>query len=169
MLIHPTSTPPHMLIRPTEESDWERLKSIRLAALRDAPTAFGVSHAQAASNSDEQWKTRASGATLPRFWLAVDGDEAVGLAGGGIDQAGRYNLIAMWVAPAQRGSDAARRLVDAVKAHARELAHARVVLDVDPDNSRRALLPARRLRLPGRMGTAGQPSRHQRAAHGVAY
>jgi ribosomal protein S18 acetylase RimI-like enzyme len=59
-------------------------------------------------------------------------------AGGGIDQAGRYNLIAMWVAPAQRGSDAARRLVDAVKDHARELAHARVVLDVDPDNLRAA-------------------------------
>jgi ribosomal protein S18 acetylase RimI-like enzyme len=127
-----------MLIRPTEESDWERLKSIRLAALRDAPTAFGVSHAQAAANSDEQWKTRASGATLPRFWLAVDGDAAIGLAGGGIDQAGRYNLIAMWVAPAQRGSDAARRLVDAVKSHALGLGHARVVLDVDPDNVRAA-------------------------------
>jgi hypothetical protein len=49
-----------MLIRPTEESDWERLKSIRLAALRDAPTAFGVSHAQAAANSDEQWKPAAA-------------------------------------------------------------------------------------------------------------
>lgn len=127
-----------MLIRPTEESDWELLKSIRLAALRDAPAAFGVSHAQAASNSDEQWQARASGATLPRFWLAVDGDDTVGLAGGGIDQHGRYNLIAMWVAPAQRGSDAARRLVDAVKAHALELKHARVVLDVDPDNARAA-------------------------------
>jgi GNAT superfamily N-acetyltransferase len=128
-----------MLIRPTEERDWEVLKTIRLAALRDAPTAFGVSHQQAATHGEQEWRQRASSATLPRFWLAQDGEDAVGLAGGGVDRAGRYNLIAMWVAPSRRGSDAARRLVDAVKAHAREIGHARVVLDVAPDN-----LPAAR-------------------------
>jgi ribosomal protein S18 acetylase RimI-like enzyme len=127
-----------MLIRPTEESDWEVLKSIRLAALRDAPTAFGVSHQQAATHTEQEWKQRASSATLPRFWLAVDDGEAVGLAGGGVDKLGRYNLIAMWVAPAQRGSSAARRLVDAVKEHALASGHARVVLDVAPDNQRAA-------------------------------
>jgi len=127
-----------MLIRLTEESDWEVLKTIRLAALRDAPTAFGVSHQQAATHSEQEWRQRASSATLPRFWLALDGLEAVGLAGGGVDKLGRYNLIAMWVAPAQRGTDAARRLVDAVKAHAADIGHARVVLDVAPENARAA-------------------------------
>lgn len=125
-----------MLIRPTEAADWEVLKAIRLAALRDAPTAFGVSHQQAAANGDAHWQDRAAGRAPSRFWLAVEGDEAVGLAGGVVDVLGRYNLIAMWVAPGHRGSDAARRLVDAVKAHAVAGGHARVVLDVAPDNAR---------------------------------
>jgi ribosomal protein S18 acetylase RimI-like enzyme len=127
-----------MLIRPTEAGDWQALKAIRLAALRDAPTAFGVSHQQAAANDDAHWQERAAGRAQSRFWLAVEGGEAVGLAGGVVDGIGRYNLIAMWVAPAQRGSDAARRLVDAVKAHAVEAGHARVVLDVAPENARAA-------------------------------
>jgi hypothetical protein len=36
-------------IRPTTEEDWEILKTIRLAALLDSPTAFGLSYATAAS------------------------------------------------------------------------------------------------------------------------
>ncbi|WP_296948591.1 N-acetyltransferase [uncultured Massilia sp.] len=127
-----------MLIRPTEEDDWQTLKTIRLAALRDAPTAFGVSYQSAAADSDARWKQRAASSSLPEFWLAFDGAEPVGLAGGGVDQAGRYHLIAMWVAPAARGSDAARRLVDAVKARAVARGHARVVLDVAPENGRAA-------------------------------
>lgn len=125
-----------MLIRPTEAADWQALKAVRLAALRDAPTAFGVSHQQAAANDDAHWQERAAGRAPSRFWLAIEGDEAVGLAGGVVDQVGRYNLIAMWVAAGHRGSDAARRLVDAVKAHAIAGGHARVVLDVAPDNVR---------------------------------
>jgi ribosomal protein S18 acetylase RimI-like enzyme len=127
-----------MLIRPTEAADWEALKTIRLAALRDAPTAFGVRYQQAAANDDAHWQQRAAGAAVSRFWLALEGDQVVGLAGGVVDGLGRYNLIAMWVAPAQRGSDAARRLVDAVKAHAVAAGHARVVLDVAPENARAA-------------------------------
>jgi ribosomal protein S18 acetylase RimI-like enzyme len=127
-----------MLIRPTEEADWHTLKTIRLAALRDAPTAFGVSHQAASADSDDRWRQRASPSGLPEFWLALDGATAVGLVGAGVDQQGRYNLIAMWVAPEQRGSQAARRLVDAVKARAVARGHARVVLDVSPDNGRAA-------------------------------
>ncbi len=125
-----------MLIRPTREDDWLTLKTIRLAALQDAPTAFGVGYQAAAADGDERWKQRAAATGLPEFWLAFDGAEAVGLAGGGVDQAGRYHLIAMWVAPAARGSDAARRLVDAVKARAVARGHAGVVLDVAPENGR---------------------------------
>jgi ribosomal protein S18 acetylase RimI-like enzyme len=127
-----------MIVRRTNEGDWAALKAVRLAALRDAPTAFGVTYATAAAITDEGWRARASGAALPAFWLAWDGDAPVGLAGGGVDARGRYNLIAMWVAPALRGAGVARPLVDAVKAHALALGHARVVLDVAPDNLRAA-------------------------------
>jgi hypothetical protein len=40
-----------MLIRHTTELDWPSLKAVRLAALLDAPTAFGVTHASAAADS----------------------------------------------------------------------------------------------------------------------
>jgi hypothetical protein len=45
-----------MIIRPTTEDDWQALKAVRLAALLDAPTAFGVSHRTAAA----RWRHSAS-------------------------------------------------------------------------------------------------------------
>ena len=127
-----------MIIRPTVDGDWTALKAIRLAALRDAPTAFGVSLASASANTDDQWRARAAGRIGPAFWLAwpgVDEEcEPVGLTGGGVDAAGRYNLIAMWVAPPARGTGVAAQMVAAVLERAAALGHARVVLDVAPEN-----------------------------------
>jgi ribosomal protein S18 acetylase RimI-like enzyme len=124
-------------IRPTTEDDWTSLKAVRLAALLDSPTAFGVSHEAAAAYTDEQWKTRASG-TQTVFWLAFQGSEAIGMIGAAVSQAKRYNLIGMWVAPPARGSGAAAGLVDAVKSHAARQGHERVFLDVAPENTRAA-------------------------------
>lgn len=127
-----------MIIRPTIEADWEALKSIRLAALLDAPTAFGVSHQTAAAYTEAQWRERAAPGGSA-FWLAFDGQgQAVGMIGGAFDDQGHYNLIGMWVERAHRGSGAARQLVDAVKAHAVEQGHTRIVLDVAPENARAA-------------------------------
>lgn len=127
-----------MIIRHTALEDWETLKEIRLTALLDAPTAFGVSHASAAANSEAQWRERAAGSQRVAFFLALLGDEAVGIAGGVVSQAAELNLIAMWVRPEHRGTAAAAGLVDAVKAHALAQGHARVVLGVSPDNARAA-------------------------------
>ena len=127
-----------MIIRATKEADWPALKTVRLAALLDAPTAFGVRHATASAYTEDDWRLRASGATGAAFWLAWDGEEAVGRAGGAVAGDGRYNLIAMWVTPAARGTGVAGRLVAAVKAHAAAHGHARVVLDVAPENGRAA-------------------------------
>ena len=118
--------------------DWETLKAIRLAALQDAPTAFGVSHTTAAAYSDEQWRERAAG-PHPLFLLAFRNSEAIGMIGGGVSAAtGEYNLIAMWVKPEQRGSGAAALLVNAIKASAIANGHGRIVLDVAPENTRAA-------------------------------
>jgi ribosomal protein S18 acetylase RimI-like enzyme len=124
-------------IRPTLENDWTSLKAVRLAALLDSPTAFGVSHQAAAAYTDEQWKTRAAG-TQTVFWLALQDGEAIGMIGAAESQAKRYNLIGMWVAPPARGSGVAARLVDAVKANALQQGHERVFLDVAPENVRAA-------------------------------
>jgi ribosomal protein S18 acetylase RimI-like enzyme len=127
-----------MEIRATTADDWEALKEIRLAALLDAPTAFGVSHATAASYSDAQWRERAAG-PHPEFLLAFRDGAAVGMIGGGVSSASKeYNLIAMWVRPAHRGTGAAARLVAAIKASAAAQGHMRIVLDVAPENARAA-------------------------------
>jgi ribosomal protein S18 acetylase RimI-like enzyme len=125
-----------MEIRTTSADDWEILKEIRLAALRDAPTAFGVSHATAAGYSDAQWRERAAG-PHPLFLLAFRDGMAAGMIGGGVSAAtGEYNLIAMWVRPQHRGTDTATRLVQAIKARAAAQGHERIVLDVAPGNAR---------------------------------
>jgi len=134
-----------MIIRPTTEDDWAALKAVRLAALLDAPTAFGVSYQAAAAQGEAQWRERAAvargGKPKSEFWLAFADAaqrEATGMIGGVVDAHGHYNLIGMWVAAAQRGSGAARGLVDAVKARAVTLGHRHIVLDVAPDNARAA-------------------------------
>jgi RimJ/RimL family protein N-acetyltransferase len=127
-----------MIIRPTTEHDWAALKAVRLAALLDAPTAFGVSHQTAAAYSEAQWRERAAGAAGPGFWLAHKDDAPVGMIGGGVDRHGHYNLIGMWVVAPHRGSGAAQALVDAVKTRALALGHRRIVLDVAPQNERAA-------------------------------
>lgn len=123
-----------MNIRKTEEQDWLILKEIRLAALLDAPTAFGVSYQIAITDSDERWKQRASHSTQPKFWLAFNRDKAIGMIGAGLDQAERYNLIAMWVEPESRELGVAERLVESVKTDAINGGFKQVFLDVSPDN-----------------------------------
>jgi ribosomal protein S18 acetylase RimI-like enzyme len=125
-----------MKIRHTTEADWELLKEVRLASLLDTPTAFGVSHASAAAYSDEQWRDRASNRGKAQFVLAFIDGAAVGIAAGVVGAALEFNLIAMWVRPAYRGTAVAAGLVDAIKAIAVSQGHTRVVLDVSPGNGR---------------------------------
>lgn len=127
-----------MIIRHTTEADWKILKEIRLASLRDAPSAFGVSHASAAAESDTQWRDRASGGGRAEFLLAFVDGVAVGMVGGAVSAKSEFNLIAMWVRPEFRGTAAACLLVEAIKERAAARGHSRLVLDVAPDNRRAA-------------------------------
>lgn len=127
-----------MIIRPTTEADWETLKEIRLASLLDAPTAFGVSYADAAADSDSQWCDRAAGGGRAQFLLAFMHGVTVGMIGAVVSRTLEFNLIAMWVKPECRGMDVAAGLVEGIKTRALAQGHARVVLDVSPDNERAA-------------------------------
>lgn len=129
-------------IRPAREADWASLKAVRLAALHDAPGAFGMTLAEASADTDAQWRERA--ARVPcAYVLAFDGEQAVGLAAGVLAAGGEYHLMAMWVRPQWRGQGIAAALVDAVKAQALDQGHAGVVLEVAPDNCSAASLYAR--------------------------
>ncbi len=136
-----------MTVLPVSEAQWQALKAVRLDALRDAPAAFGVTYAQSSANTEEAWRDHAAGRRGVAFFLAWQGGEAVGIAGGVTGMKGMTDdagggaceLVAMWVRPACRGSGVAAQLVDAVKAHALAAGLRRVELDVAPDN-----LPAAR-------------------------
>ncbi|MCC7680574.1 GNAT family N-acetyltransferase [Janthinobacterium sp. FW305-128] len=127
-----------LLIRPTAASDWPALKATRLAALLDAPTAFGASHASAAAFSDADWQQRATSTPQRTFFLAFDGEQAIGLAAQVVAGNGECHLIAMWVQSAYRGLAVAQGLVEAVKQCAVDNGHVRLVLDVAPGNARAA-------------------------------
>lgn len=124
-----------MTVLPAAESHWQALKAVRLAALLDAPTAFGITHAQSSANTEDDWRDHAAGRKGVAFFLAWEGESAVGLAGGVTNAEDAYHLIAMWVHPQHRGSDAAAGLADAVKAHAMAAGHQQVLLEVSPDNA----------------------------------
>jgi ribosomal protein S18 acetylase RimI-like enzyme len=71
--------------------------------------------------------------------VAVEGDAAVGMAGGFVPEGDTVQLWGMWVAPEARGSGVGRSLVEAVLAWARERGAPTVLLEVtDTERARPA-------------------------------
>jgi ribosomal protein S18 acetylase RimI-like enzyme len=105
-----------LLIRRLAAADWATFRDVRLAALRDAPEAFGSTAADAEKLEKAEWRRRLEQRAV---FVAEIAGQPVGLAAGiGADQPGEAELISMWVAPAWRGHGIAQRLVDAVLAWA---------------------------------------------------
>ena len=106
-------------IRRVRADEAMALKALRLAALADAPTAFGSTHAEEARCPDEFWRGRAARGAAGEasvLFVAHRGPELVGLAGGYRPEPfdGSIELVSMWVHPAVRRYGVAGRLVDAV-------------------------------------------------------
>ena len=120
---------------------WERVRSIRLRALADAPDAFGTTLAEDQARPLAEWRARIEDPLAASFLATCDGRD-VGLVTGrrwdGIE--GAAGLFGMWVAPEFRRRGIGQGLVDAVVAWARTAGFARVLLDVADTN-----LPAIRL------------------------
>ena len=125
------------------EEDWERLREIRLAMLRDTPTAFLESYAQALGRDEADWRMRARRCEQTASdigFAALDQAGAwVGTMRGYIDPAGDAVLISAWVHPDHRGREhgVAGLLLAAIVGWARQEAHAaRLKLLVHQDNAR---------------------------------
>jgi ribosomal protein S18 acetylase RimI-like enzyme len=88
------------------------------------------------THSDQAWRDRAAGRGPARYILAFQDKEAVGIVAHVPNGNQELDLIAMWVAPSQRGTATAACLVEAVKDHATANGCPRVLLDVAPDNQR---------------------------------
>ncbi len=128
-------------IRRLAAGDWAAFREARLAALRDAPEAFGSTAADAEKLDEQAWRRRLKQRVV---FLAEVSDGAVGLVAGiEGDQPGEAELISMWVAPGWRGTGVGDRLVEAVLAWAMGEGFTSVGLWVAMGNARAERLYAR--------------------------
>lgn len=129
-------------VRRLRPDEWRTLRELRLAALAEAPEAFGSTYESAAVRSEQEWRRWPSpGVPLAAF---VAG-QAVGVVGA-MPVAGdpmTTHLIAMWVAPALRGTGVGDELIAAVADIARSWGCRSVFLEVVADNRRAVGLYAR--------------------------
>jgi GNAT superfamily N-acetyltransferase len=105
---------------------------LRLAALKEAPYAFGSKFDLEAGASEEQWRERVAGWT--RLAAEVDG-QVVGLVGAGPGEfVGAAALTSLWVDPRFRGLGVGSALIDAVEAWALGQGLSQVLLWVTETN-----------------------------------
>lgn len=128
------------MIRQVQTDDWQRLRDVRLRALADEPYAFLETHAGASAFPEERWRERATPTDRSASFLYEREGSDEGMVSCFVSDAGDVVLVAMWVAPELRGTGAARELVEAVVDWARAHGRPRVVLSVEGENVRAAVL-----------------------------
>ncbi len=113
-------------------------KTVRLAALRDSPSAFGSTYAHESQLSDADWLQRAAARCSDRStgYLAMDSAAACGLISGFLDKQDPHkaHLVSMWVAPSHRRTGIGRSLIDAVVTWARDRGVNSLYLTVTSNN-----------------------------------
>jgi len=124
-----------VVVREVKRDDWQTLRDVRLAALRESPSAFGSSYAREAQFTEEQWRARISDRSVTFFAYLPESAEPAGLAGVYVPD-GVANLVSMWVRPPARGRAVGEALIGATA----DWAKARLLLWVTETNG-----PARRL------------------------
>jgi len=119
----------------------DRVRTVRLRALRDAPDAFWTTVEEEEARPVGAWGDRLARADVGAF-LAVHRGCDVGLAWGEPhhDDPADAGVYGVWVDPAARGTGAGAALIGAVAAWASDRGHATLRLDVGDAN-----LPAIRL------------------------
>jgi ribosomal protein S18 acetylase RimI-like enzyme len=129
-------------IRVLGPEDWRVWRELRLAALEDAPSAFGSRLAdwQGEGDREERWRARLGIPGSHNVVAALNG-EPVGMASGVPGaQDGVVELISMWVDPGARGRGVGDHLIRAVERWALRLRAEVVQLAVAPGNEHAAAL-----------------------------
>jgi GNAT superfamily N-acetyltransferase len=114
-------------VREVGADQWEALRDVRLAALEEAPYAFGSSYAREAPFTREQWLGRLERPDAVTFFARLaDLAEPAGLAGA-LEEDGVVEVVSMWVRPSARGHGVGAALVGAAadwaKARDRDTLH----------------------------------------------
>ncbi|MGN8049273.1 GNAT family N-acetyltransferase [Curtobacterium sp. 22159] len=122
-------------LRRVTADDWQTWRPVRLAALADAPEAFGPRIADWQDAPEHRWRTRLSVPDALDL-VAFDGGRAVGMASGlpDEDDPARAEVVSMWVSPQVRRQGIARRLLDEIARWAAERGARQLDLSVMPDN-----------------------------------
>jgi GNAT superfamily N-acetyltransferase len=149
-----------ILVREVTADDWELMRDARLAALSEAPYAFGSTYAREAAFTEENWRGRIGGRSVTLFAFAEPDDTVLagavladtgpadtgladtgpaGLAGVYVKD-GAADLVSMWVRPSARGLGAGQALVEAAASWAKARGFGSLSLWVTESNA-----PARRL------------------------
>jgi GNAT superfamily N-acetyltransferase len=115
---------PMVKVREAKPDDWETLRDVRLAALSEAPYAFGSTYAREAVFTQDQWRARLAARAVNFFAYVQDVPDAVpaGLAGVFVAD-GMADLVSMWVRPSARGFGVGQALVEAAAGWARARHH----------------------------------------------
>lgn len=154
-----------VLVREVTADDWALMREVRLAALAEAPYAFGSTYAREAGFTEEQWRGRISERSVSFFASAEAAAEpeavadhgagaaevagaVAGLAGAVAGVAGavaglagvfvedrQADLVSMWVRPAARGGGVGEALVEAAAAWAKVHEHRDLLLWVTEGNA----------------------------------
>ena len=128
-----------VVVREVIPDDWQALRDVRLAALREAPYAFGSSYAREAAFTEEQWRGRINDRSVTYFAYLPENPEPAGLAGGYVAD-GVANVVSLWVCPSARGNGVGEALIAATVDWAKARDHDSLVLWVTESNT-----PARSL------------------------
>ena len=142
-------------IRVLTPDDWTTWRELRLAALAEAPQAFGARLAdwQGDGDLEERWRGRLSIPGSHNVVAVLDG-KAVGMASGvPTSQSGSVELISMWVAPEARGRGVGDALMQEIERWARAEDARTLRLSVADDNAGATALYERHgFRRTGEMG-----------------
>lgn len=124
-------------VRALTPEDWPLWREVRLAALMDAPEAFGSTLAYWSGDGDVEPRWRERLREVPLNLVALEDGVAIGQASGtGLDDDARTELISMWVASAARGAGVADALVETVAEWAQGVGASAVRLSVRRANER---------------------------------
>jgi len=94
--------------------DWKLWRDLRVAALTEAPYAFGSQLADWVDAPEERWRDRLSAPGAYQVIAGLDGTP-VGMVGGFPgEETGTAELVSMWIAPAGRGRGVGDTLITAI-------------------------------------------------------
>lgn len=128
-------------LRRLSVDDWPAFASLRLAALAEAPEAFGSTLADWRDASEQRWRSRVGSAPL-NLVASLNGVD-VGMLSGIEEAPGTIEVISVWVSPPARGHGVGDALLEALLDWAAGRHAQRVVLTVTEHNAAAQRLYAR--------------------------